>query len=340
MALRIEVNRVYFNSQVKSMNMKRLQNRIAESRYALPVCLIYAITVCLLFSQALSLPDFTFDYTKVLWQPLVCLIISALLMVQINNTYSLIRIYSRMISCSFLMLSVAAIQLYPSMEGAYFTLSFTAFLLAFFRSYQEKRNAVYIFYAFLFLSIGSVFFPQVLFYVPFLWAAMMFNLMAFSGRTFMASILGIIAPYWFITGYALLTGNWQPFINKFLEIAQFETPFMFDISKYYDILPTFIFLVMVSVVGLIHYLRKSYADKIKTRMLYQIIMILYGLTVLFIVLQPQHYNYLLRIMIITISPLIAHFFALTITRLTNFTFIIITIATIAMTVYNLKIIVF
>ena len=55
----------------------------------------------------------------------------------------------------------------------------------------------------------------------------------------------------------------------------------------------------------------------------------------FLILQPQHYDMLIRIMIIAASPLIGHFIALTRTRFTNIAFLIITGAIFILTAVNL-----
>ena len=55
----------------------------------------------------------------------------------------------------------------------------------------------------------------------------------------------------------------------------------------------------------------------------------------FLLLQPQHYYYLIRLLIISTSPLIAHYITLTSTRLTNISFILILILSILLTTYNL-----
>ena len=59
------------------------------------------------------------------------------------------------------------------------------------------------------------------------------------------------------------------------------------------------------------------------------------LTMVFIVLQPQHYDMLIRILIINVSPLIAHFLSLTYTRITNIAFYVILAVTFTVTAINL-----
>jgi hypothetical protein len=55
----------------------------------------------------------------------------------------------------------------------------------------------------------------------------------------------------------------------------------------------------------------------------------------FLILQPQHDDLLLRLVIITTSPLIGHFVSLTRTRLTNIAFCVILGLALILTAYNL-----
>ena len=94
------------------MKIKRTQNRVAESRLTLSAVMVYAIAVWLaggLLQQQL-------------WPQLVCFLLSTYLMVVLNNSNALIRVYSRTISCSFIILTCAANFLFSSFAGAFFTL--------------------------------------------------------------------------------------------------------------------------------------------------------------------------------------------------------------------------
>ncbi|MBF1445641.1 MAG: hypothetical protein HXN53_07700, partial [Prevotella nigrescens] len=73
----------------------------------------------------------------------------------------------------------------------------------------------------------------------------------------------------------------------------------------------------------------------RTRMLYSFFIQMNTLSIIFLCLQPQHFDALLGIIIASTAPLIAHFFALTNTKFTNFTFKFLALGTIAITVFNL-----
>lgn len=269
-----------------------------------------------------------------MWIQLILLAVSTLLMMEFNNANALIRIYSRMVSCSFLALSVIDSTLLSSIKGGAFQLFFILFLLFLFRAYQDKKAHGYIYYAFLSLSISSLCFVQVLFIVPFLWVLLFTNVLAGSIKNLSASILGLLTPYWLALGYSLYSNNIDPLFNHFSVLSQFEEPFNMALLSNNSLL-ILSFLSLLSLTGIIHFLRNSFLDKIKTRMIYEALIALNIIIFVFIVLQPQHYSYLIRLFIITVSPLIAHFVALTRTKITNIAFIVFSLITLIITIYSL-----
>lgn len=306
------------------MPIKRLQNTVSEGRFTLIFTCIYALIVTL--PQTINIEN--------MWIQLILLAVSTLLMMEFNNANALIRIYSRMVSCSFLALSVIDSTLLSSIKGGVFQLFFILFLLFLFRAYQDKKAHGYIYYAFLSLSISSLCFVQVLFIVPFLWILLFTNVLAGSIKNLSASILGLLTPYWLALGYSLYSNNIDPLFNHFSVLSQFEEPFNMALLSNNSLL-ILSFLSLLSLTGIIHFLRNSFLDKIKTRMIYEALIALNIIIFVFIVLQPQHYSYLIRLFIITVSPLIAHFVALTRTKITNIAFIVFSLITLIITIYSL-----
>ena len=156
----------------------------------------------------------------------------------------------------------------------------------------------------------------------------------FSMRSLLASLIGITAPYWFLSGYFIFNGTADLLLAHIESIAQFASPFQFDFSNYH-IIATFAYITIIAAIGSFHFLRNSYKDKIRTRMIYEILITMTAITFVFIILQPQHIKPLLSIMTISTSILAAHYIALTNTKLTNITFCCLTAGTLALTAYNL-----
>ncbi len=304
--------------------LKRTQNRIAESRWSLPITSIYAALVCLTAGFV----------TQQLWIQTILIAISALLMVELNNANSLIRIYSRMVSCSFLVLTTMCVFMLPSIQTAIVQLAFISFFLNIFRAYQNPKAMGWVFYAFMAIGIGSVVFVQILFFLPLFWILMATNILVFNGRTFFASLLGVLAPYWFVGAYYVYMGQPLVLVEHFIELAQFSPITTITQLDSHRIITLF-FVLILAVVGSTHFLMYSFQDKIRTRMLYEMLITIDTACFIFIILQPQHIDPLLGMSIVTTSPLIGHCLALTYSKLSNICFFAIIAAILTITAYNL-----
>ena len=306
------------------MRNKRRQERFALSRFALPVTAIYGALATLAAGVI----------EQELWLQTTALFAATIMMVFMNNRYSLIRVYSRMVSCSYLVLMTMATFLFPSIHGAIIEVAFIAACMFLFNAYQNPHGAGAVFYAFAMIGISSIFFVQILYYVPILWFILATNILALSTRTIAASIIGLIIPYWFVAGYYASTGNMQAFIDHFCDLAKFGKLFDYSMINNHQAV-TFIFIAILGITGTIHFLRNSYNDKIKTRMLYESFIAFEIATIVFTILQPQHFDFLLRILIISTAVLIGHFITLTHTWITNIAFHLIIVITLLITAYNL-----
>ena len=69
--------------------------------------------------------------------------------------------------------------------------------------------------------------------------------------------------------------------------------------------------------GFIHYVRKSYDDKIRVRMCHYTFMAMQFTLILWLTLQPNYFSQLFPLFLLTTVPAAAHFVTLTRTWLTN-----------------------
>ncbi|MDD7318185.1 MAG: hypothetical protein SOZ80_09170 [Prevotella sp.] len=286
--------------------IKRLQNKIAESRLTLHVTSVIAISVWLAYGLV----------QKNLWYPFICFAVTTYLMVELNNSNSLIRIYSRLVSCSFMFMMCSSVYLFTSLNGGIIEVCTVLFYLLFLKSFQNRDASGWVFYAFLCVGVTSVLFIQILFYVPLLWIMLSTKMTALNWRTFFASLLGLLLPYWFLAGYYSYVGNFSQLVTHFAEIADFGNIADIFCVNIYHIL-TFALVLLCAIIGTVHFVRNSVKDKIRTRMIYEMFITINVATMVFIILQPRHFDILIRIAIINTAPLIAHFISLTHTKLTN-----------------------
>lgn len=304
--------------------VKRLQNRIAQSRWALPITIIYGLVVCLTVELM--------GYGQ--WMTFALLLVATLMMAELNNGYSLIRIYSRMVSCSFMVMITMSLTLFESVTVAVVMVAYIAFLLLIFRAYQNPGAVGWVFYAFVALGISSIVFSKSLLFVPVLWVIMAVNVLCFSPRTLIASLLGIITPYWFVAAWLIYQGNISYLGTHFLSALQFGTPFQFSILNIHQLL-TFAFVLVLAVIGAVHFFLYSYQDRIRIRLMYETFVVLDACAVIFAILQPQYFDEMLGMSIVTTATLIGHFLALTHSRLSNITMFVLAGVTLALTIFNL-----
>ena len=201
-------------------------------------------------------------------------------------------------------------------------------------SYQDKQSSGTTYYAFLFFGLASMAYVHVLFFVPFLWLMMVTNIQSLSWRTWIASLLGLLTPYWFWSSWLIYKNDITQLTSHFDPLTTFQAPFQYaDISL--GEIAVLALLVICTITGIVHQIRKSYADKIRIRLIFGFFIWTDLLAMLFLILQPQHSDMLFRFIIISTAPLIGHFLALTSTRITNAAFCVLTFITLFITAYQL-----
>lgn len=307
--------------------MKRLQNRIAESGTALPIAAVYAIGIW-------AIAMFGGSPTLFAWPQMACYAAASYMMVELNNSNALIRVRSRMVGATFIILSCLYVNGFQSLLGALGLVGIIATILQLFTTYQDKQAAGKTYYAFLALGCSSLLYAEYLYYVPILWILMISRLNSFSWRTMMASILGIITPYWFASLWLFYTWDFTAITEHLSDLNSFVFPANY-LAVTLEQLLVYVFLAAVSITGIIHFWQYSYEDKIHVRQLFGFFIAINLLTLLFIALQPQQFDAFIRIVIICTSPILAHFLTLTHSRITNIAFFVILSTCIIITFMNL-----
>ena len=306
------------------LRKKTFQNKVAASRYSLPITATLATLVWVAVGLLVSNIWVEFAFTAM----------STLLMVELNNRNALMRTYSRMVSCSFLALMTMAGLPHLSLKSSIVTMCFIAFYLIIWNCYQDKRSTGWTFYAFACIGLASLIFVQIGYFMPILWIMMMVFTLSFSVKTFFASLVGLIVPYWFAAGYFFYTDNIQGLADHFCEFINYSE--LFDYSQVTDHeVVNLLFLIILSTLGSIHFLHTSYADKIRTRMIYNSFILINYVSLAFIILQPQHIKELGSIMIVNTAPLTAHFITYTKGKLANIVFISALVIMVLILLYNI-----
>ena len=172
------------------MNLNRFQIQVATGRFTLPV----VILMCLLLWGT------TFQE----WSNLMTLIIISFigyLMIEANTTFTLIRTRSTLPVCIYGWLASSLLFLHPFTWSNWVPLVFILSVYQLFRSYESPSPTYPIYHAFLLIGLGSLALPQFMVFALLLWGSMI-PFRAMNGKSFLASLIGLVTPYWFLFGYA------------------------------------------------------------------------------------------------------------------------------------------
>lgn len=313
--------------------MKRPQNIIAESGLTLPVAALFSVVVWLLVGLV----------RLQLWPQLACFIATIYMVVEMTNQNALLRIRSRMVSSTFIVLSCASCFLFPQMTGGVAQLCMVAAFLMLFQTYQTSRCMGRIFYAFAAIGLGSLAFVQMLWYVPVLWLLMATQLQSMNWRTWLASMLGLAMPYWFALVWFLLpfnlsadwTADLSPLADHFALLADISRPSIPTPPYLLGSILALVLTLVLGAIGITHFWQYSFEDKIRIRLLYGFFTAMTAFTVFLILVQPQHFDVLMRLLTLCACPLSAHVLTFTSSRLSNILFFVALGLALALTVFNL-----
>lgn len=130
-------------------------------------------------------------------------------------------------------------------------------------------------------------------------------------------------------------GDIDPLIDHFDDLI--DTELLFDYSQVtVGMLTEYVILVIFAGIGWIHFIRTAYKDKIRTRMFLNAFVAISLVMMVVIPIAPLLADSLLPVMIVSVSPLVAHFITLTETRLSNITFIVMLVLVVAVTIIGVS----
>ncbi len=266
------------------------------------------------------------------WAGLIVVGVCAYIIAEWNNQNGLLRVRSRLMSATYLVLMAAFSFLHKWEVETLSTVCLLLSYVALFMAYQKPMAQGEVFHAFLFLGLGSLFFPPLLLLAPFFCSAMLIQLRVLNWRTFMAGVFGLLLPYWFYAAWTLWQDCWQQEVLRWTEF--FHTPLLDYSSLGEEKLVSASVLAVLSLLSVAHFVRTSFNDKIRTRMLLYIIMVQEVVLVLMLVAWPAHFDTLMYLLVANSCPFIAHYYALARGRWMNAFFIVTTVLVAALAVMN------
>lgn len=292
-----------------------IQNKVATSSFTLPVAAVITIL--------------SWCCSEHIWSTRIihCLLVFACtyLLIILDTTYSLIRTRSRIGPALFLLCMAIMIPGCTILEVC-LALPFVLSLYMLLNTQQEERSHLPIrsFQTFLFLSISILIHPVVIILLfPYI-VAMGTFLRAWTLRSAIAAILGLLTPFWFLFGWYLITWDTQIPIRIFDLLQNTEIlnwPKLFNTLSW-EKWTLIILIIFIGICSITHYLRTKNYDKVHTRMLLNTLVLIEICLIIGIIILPL-YMIELQIMIFTVTSILAgHYFTLDHSKTTRIIFII------------------
>ena len=280
------------------MAQQTLRNRIATGVFTLPVTVVLSIAVWLL-------PDTGNLHT---WAGLCFSGLLTYLLMELVNRNQLLRIRSRMISTTFVLWLAASPFLHSWHAGMLPALTLLLSMFLLFSSYQKEHAEREIFYAFFLHTLGWLVFPPLVVLFPVFYVAMGVHLRSLTWRTLGASLLGVLLPLWFGTAGLFWFGQTGRAATYFGPWLSFELPDYRALSLSFWLNAGF--LVWQFLLGLLHYYRTNFNDKIRVRMCFYVFILADIVLLILLFLYPDHATTLFLLAILFASPLVGHYYAL------------------------------
>lgn len=278
--------------------MQSKRNNIVTSSFTLPITALVTLLVWML-------PAIT-DGMQWLGFALTC--VSAYLIMELNNRNALLRVRSRLMSVTFLVLMLTNPMLHAWHVGQLTVVCLLLSYFMLFASYQKVRPEGYVFHAFLFISTGSMFYSPLLALVPVVYFCMLFQLRNFTWRSIMAGLLGLVVPYWLYAAWHIWQNQLDTAFN-YLEDWMQPQWLHVDTWSVHQWVSVGV-MMFFALLAFIHLFRTTYDDKIRTRMLSYVMASFEVVLAAGVFIFPQHYEVQMRLFIANSSLIIAHYYAL------------------------------
>ena len=306
----------------------RFQYEVATGRTTLPAAVIISLII-----WAVTYSD--------KWE-LVPFIIGGLTtysLIELNTTFALIRTRTSLPACFFVLFYSVSLFLHNYGNGeCWVLLLLTTLMFGLLRSYDSRFASTNIFHSFLCIGISCLIEPSICLLVPVIYICMAM-LRSLSLKTFFAGIIGFGLPFWFIIGYDSI--NWHELgfnvssannTDMFRSLYGFKEVFNWSVAQYSDVSITqWLSLGCVSFLSLfsgVMAFAHSYKDKVRTRIIIRVVILMGTYITLIILVKPVTINSLLPTQIALGGVLYGYIMALISNRFT-FVFMILSFILIA-----------
>lgn len=249
------------------------------------------------------------------------------------NDNALMRVRTWMAASVFLILNGIIFSLHslrPVQAGVLLYVMSQYYLL---KSYEKDHAERFIVASFMFLGTAAIFYPPILYLGILYFLSMLVHLHAFTPRSLLAGLFGVLIPIELYVGSMLLLGNTSILfdaVNSLVSFGSLAVPHW----TLTEMINTG-FVVLLFLIAYIHYSRTKFNDKIRTRMYFYVMMLQTTGMIALLALKPSDNALLLPFIVMECSPIIAHYLIFSRGIFGNIFFILIILLTLLVAAVNI-----
>ena len=236
--------------------------------------------------------------------PLVLLVLLAFMSIRLNIQYAFIRVRT-FLPASLLVFLASGLTRLHTMHPVYFAAFFLLFAVdRIFDSYEKNKIHSNSFDAAFLISIGSLFYMNLIFFFPMVWAGLLVIHRQLKWRDFVLPLLGLLLP-WLFTFVAYF------FFNNFLDLLVIiEKNIVTENDFPVNNIPFLVYLCFLGLVTLLAsvFLLVQYDEKkISSRKFFQVFFFVFLIPFILILVAPAVSHEIIIILSIPLSFLITNY---------------------------------
>ncbi|MDR1763956.1 MAG: hypothetical protein LBR64_08420 [Dysgonamonadaceae bacterium] len=185
--------------------------------------------------------DWTNPY---LWCGIAVQVGVAIFLIQINSHFAIIRTRTLLPGMMFLLLALNLPLTEHNLTESLITLGIAVNFFLLFLTYQEPESQVHSFDIAVLLTVGSLFWPPLLFFFPIFWIGF-FRFQSLTWKVFLASLTGIIVVELCIFAWSVYCDDIDIFLSLLPPVSEMITPEMPVLNIYEWVIIGFALLLLI-----------------------------------------------------------------------------------------------
>ena len=202
------------------------------------------------------------------------------------------------------LLNSTNLDIFPVQAASVALLFLLAAFYELFRSYQGPINVGRIYNAIMYISVGSLLWTYLLWFIPLFWYGL-YKFRLLSIRSFFASVLGFFTTYWFVLAWCVWRHDYSPLTVSIQNLTNISLFSLKDSAPFESLVP---FSIIVFIVISVYVILRD-LNALRTRQFFMFLLVFSVYSFLLIFLYEHENANMLSVFYIPASILLAYLFS-------------------------------